>query len=88
MISKGASIGLALLAAAFSMVAPRSAAAQDYPWCVASQHGAAQHCLFRAKEQCDATASGYGTCIRNYAVPEVSEAPRPPKKRPAKRPPQ
>ena len=59
MISKGASIGLALLAAAFSMVAPRSAAAQDYPWCVASQHGAAQHCLFRTKEQCDAVGGNH-----------------------------
>ena len=68
------SFSAAIAGLLFAAMSPLSAQAHDYPWCVASQHGTAQDCLFRTKAQCDATASGYGTCIRNYAVSEMPEA--------------
>lgn len=65
-----------ILVAGLTALSPK-AAAHDYPWCVASQHGTAQDCLFRTKAQCDAAASGYGVCIRNYPVPEHPVGPAP-----------
>lgn len=80
-----AGFGAVAAAALFAAMSPLPAQAHDYPWCVASQHGTAQDCLFRTKAQCDAAASGYGTCIRNHAVPEMTEEPARPDKKAAKK---
>lgn len=43
---------------------PGAALAQDYPWCVAAEEGRTD-CSFSTYEQCQATASGIGSCYQN-----------------------
>ncbi len=58
------------------LAAAPEAQAHDYPWCVASTVDVPQDCAYTTKAQCDATASGYSYCIRNYAIPDYPPAPQ------------
>jgi len=52
-----------------------SAQAHDYPWCVAATRFSGDDCAYVSREQCQLSAFGRGTCIRNYAVPDPAEKP-------------
>lgn len=53
----------------------RVAEAHDYPWCVAATRFSGDDCAYVSREQCQLSAFGRGTCIRNYAVPDPAEKP-------------
>lgn len=50
-----------------------NAEAHDYPWCVAATRFSGDDCAYVSREQCQMSAFGRGTCIRNYAVPDPAE---------------
>ena len=52
-----------------------NAEAHDYPWCVAATRFSGDDCAYVSREQCQMSAFGRGTCIRNYAVPDPAEKP-------------
>jgi uncharacterized protein DUF3551 len=44
-------------------VAPKTAYAQEYPWCVSRE--SYLYCFYKTQEQCQWTASGIGGCALN-----------------------
>ena len=65
----------AALALTGVLVVSTSAQAHDYPWCVAATRFSGDDCAYVSREQCQLSAFGRGTCIRNYAVPDPAEKP-------------
>jgi Protein of unknown function (DUF3551) len=53
----------ALIVVAAAAFSPRTAYAQEYPWCL-SREGYL-YCFYQTQEQCQWTASGIGGCALN-----------------------
>ena len=71
----------AALALTGGLLFSSSAQAHDYPWCVAATRFSGDDCAYVSREQCQLSAFGRGTCIRNYAVPDPAEKPAKAKQR-------
>lgn len=59
-------LAAALASAAMALgsgLTAHSAQAQEYPWCV--NHRGSQDCSYVTREQCQASASGWGICEAN-----------------------
>jgi Protein of unknown function (DUF3551) len=61
-------IGMLMLAA--MTMGPRSAVAQNAPWCLVNDQKGSTSCAFATREQCVASTGGnVGHCIANPALP-------------------
>jgi len=61
-------LGTLLLAA--MVLAPRSAVAQNGPWCLVNDQKGSTSCAFATREQCMASTGGnVGHCIANPGTP-------------------
>jgi hypothetical protein len=61
-----------LILAAMVAAGPRSAVAQNYPWCLVNDQKGSTSCAFASREQCLLSTGGnVGHCVANPASPSL-----------------
>jgi hypothetical protein len=62
----------ALILAAMTATGPRSAVAQNLPWCMINDQKGSTSCAFVSREQClKSTGGNVGHCVANPASPSL-----------------
>ena len=70
-----------LIIAAMAATGPRSAVAQNLPWCMVNDQKGSTSCAFVSREQClQSTGGNVGHCVANPASPSLPAPVRGPRR--------
>ena len=73
-------LGMLIIAAAVA-TGPRSAFAQNHPWCLVNDQKGSTSCAFVSREQCLLSTGGnVGHCVANPATPSLPAPVRGPRR--------